>query len=280
MILVAGATGNVGRELVRLLVDAGEPVRALTRTLTANVPTGATAMVGDLNDPDSLTTALHGTRAVFLLPGYQNMPALLDRAHRAGVHQVVLLSGSAASARDTNNAISRYMLASESAVRDSSLAWTVLRPVSFMSNTLQWVDQLRAGDSVRVPFAHVRSAVIDPHDIAAVAAAAFSSDDHHGRTYALTGPDALLPADRLRILGDVLGRPLHLLTQPDDQARADMAATTPADYVDAFFRFYSDRMLDESDPLSTVADITGRPPRTFHTWVTAHAAAFARANAC
>jgi uncharacterized protein YbjT (DUF2867 family) len=274
VILVAGATGNVGRELVEQLVDAGEPVRALTRDPAARLPRGATAVVGDLNDPDSLAASLRDTRAMFLLSGYQNLTALLERAHHVGVQHVVLLSGSAAGARDTDNALSRYMLASEAAVRGSSLAWTILRPVAFMSNTLQWADQLRAGDEVHVPFGYVRTAVIDPYDIAAVASAALRSLHDHNGTYALTGPEALLPADRLRILGDVLGRSLRLVAQPDDQARIEMAATTPTEYVDAFFRFYADGMLDEATLQPTVADITGRPPRSFHTWAELHAASF------
>ncbi|HEX6444530.1 MAG TPA: NAD(P)H-binding protein, partial [Streptosporangiales bacterium] len=269
-------TGNVGRELVRILAADGERVLALTRDpVTAAVPSGATAVGGDLNDPGSLTDALAGVRAMFLLSGYRDLPILLERAGRLGVERVVLLSGSAATARDTDNAVSGYMLASESAVRGCGLAWTILRPVSFMSNTLQWARQMRVGDTVRVPFAAVPAAVIDPFDIAAVAGIALRSGAHDARAYTLTGPEALSPADRLRQLSAVLGRRLRLVEQSNEQARAEMAATTPADYVHAFFRFYAEGMLDEATPQPTVAEITGRPPRTFREWAQAHRAAFA-----
>jgi uncharacterized protein YbjT (DUF2867 family) len=275
MILVAGATGNVGAELVRVLAAAGEPVRALTRRpQAATVPAGATAVGGDLNDPDSLADAFDGLRGIFLLSGYRNMPGLLARVRQAGARQVVLLSGSSAGARDLDNAISRYMVDSETAVRDSGLAWTILRPVSFMSNTLEWAGQLRAGDVVRAPFAEVQVASIDPADIATVAGEALVSGGHDGRVYPLTGPEPLLPADRLRILGEVLGRELRLVGQPDSEARKEMTAAMPAQYVDAFFRFFSDHMLDESTVLPTVAEITGRPPNTFRQWAATHAAAF------
>lgn len=275
MILVAGATGNVGAELVRVLAEAGEPVRALTRRPDAAVlPPGATAVGGDLNDPDSLVPALEGTRGMYLLSGYRNLPGLLERAETSGVQQVVLLSGSSAGARDLDNAISRYMVASEQAVRGSGLAWTILRPVSFMSNTLQWAGQLRAGDKVRAPFASVRVATVDPHDIAAVAAEALLSGGHDRRVYAVTGPESLLPADRVRILGEVLGRDLHFIGESDDEARAEMTAAMPGEYVAAFFRFFADGMLDESPVLPTVAELTGRPPRTFRQWALAHADAF------
>jgi uncharacterized protein YbjT (DUF2867 family) len=275
VILVAGATGNVGGELVRVLTGADEPVRALTRQPAAvTFPAGASAVGGDLNDPDSLTAALDGARGMFLLSGYRDMPVLLARARRAGVGQIVLMSGSSAAARDTGNAISRYMLASEAAVRDCGLAWTILRPVSFMSNTLQWAGQLRSGNVVRAPFARVRVATVDPRDIAAVAGEALLSGGHDGCVHPLTGPESLLPADRARILGEVLGRDLRFAAQSDDEARAEMNAAMPAAYADAFFHFFADGMLDESAVLPTVAEVTGRTPRTFRQWAVAHATAF------
>jgi uncharacterized protein YbjT (DUF2867 family) len=275
MILVAGATGNVGSELVRVLAEAGESVRALSRRPnSATLPAGATAVGGDLNDPDSLADALHGTRGMFVLSGYRDMPGLLRRAGDAGVRRVVLLSGSSAGARDLDNAISRYMVASEEAVRASALAWTILRPVSFMSNTLQWADQLRSGDVVRAPFADVPVAAIDPYDIAAVAGEALISGGHDGRVYALTGPQSLRPADRVQVLGGVLGRELRFIGQTDAEARTEMSAAMPGEYVDAFFRFFADGMLDESTVLPTVAEVIGRTPGTFQQWAAAHAVAF------
>jgi len=202
------------------------------------------------------------------------MPGLLAEIKRAGAEHVVLLSGSSAGAGDMTNAISRYMINSETAVRDSGVSWTILRPSGFMSNTLQWVPQLRAGDVVRAPFAGVRVAMIDPHDIAAVAALALTSAGHEGKHYMLTGPQPLLPADRVRVLSTVLGRDLRFEGQPDAEARAEMSAAMPAEYVDAFFNFNVDGTLDDSSVLPTVHEVTGRPPRTFEQWAAAHADAF------
>jgi uncharacterized protein YbjT (DUF2867 family) len=258
-----------------VLASAGEPVRALSRRpVSAALPAGVTAVGADLNEPDTLTDALNGTRGMFLLSGYRDMPGLLRRAREAGAEQAVLLSGSSAGARDLDNAISRYMVASEAAVRESGLAWTILRPVSFMSNTLQWAEQVRRGDVVRAPFADVPVAPIDPYDIAAVAGRALLSGGHDGRVYPLTGPESLRPADRVRVLGTVLGRELRFVGQTDTEARAEMSAAMPDQYVDAFFRFFADGMLDESAVLPTVAEVTGRPPHTFRQWADAHAAAF------
>jgi uncharacterized protein YbjT (DUF2867 family) len=275
MILVTGAAGNVGGELVRALTGAGQPVRALTRAgREQEFPAGAEPVTGDLNQPESMRPALTGADTMFLYPGYQDMGGTLAEARRAGVRRVVLLSGSSAASGDTSNAVSRYMIESEEAVRSSGLAWTMVRAFGFMSNTLQWVPQLRAGDLVRAPFAAVPIAMIDPFDIAAVAAAALTAAGHDGRVYTVSGPRALRPADRVRVLGEVLGRDLRFEAQPDDEARAEMSAAMPAAYVDAFFDFYVKGTLDESQPRPDVDEVTGRPPRTFRQWAQAHVADF------
>ena len=273
VLLVTGATGNVGAEVVRALADAGEPVRALTRSAGA-LPAGVEADPGDLYRPDSLADALAGIRGVFLLPGYEDMDGVLAAMRDAGVERVVLLSGSSAASGDTRNAVTAYMLRSEAAVTGSGIPWTILRPFAFMSNALRWRDQLRGGDVVREPFAGVSVAVVDPHDIAEVAASALRADGHDGRTYVLSGPEALLPADRVRILGAALGRELRLEALSDADARVKMSAEMPAAYVDAFFDFYVDGNLDESQVQPTVEAVLGRAPRSFEQWAAAHADAF------
>src|SRR5688572_8728735 len=101
MILVTGATGNVGGEVVKALVAAGEEVRALVRAPDEpGIPVGATGVVGDLNRPETLSDAVDGVREVFLLPGYDDMPALLTTLAAAGVEHVVLLSSGAAASGD------------------------------------------------------------------------------------------------------------------------------------------------------------------------------------
>jgi uncharacterized protein YbjT (DUF2867 family) len=275
VILVPGATGNIGGELVSALATAGQPVRALTRDGDSpGLPAGVEQVAGDLNKPDSLRDAVTGADAMFLLPGYQGMAETLALARDAGVRHVAMLSGNSAGRGDTSNAVSAYMIGSETILKQSGLAWTIVRPYGFMSNTLQWIPQLAAGDVVRAPFAGVPIAMIDPHDIAAVLALSLTSDGHDGQVYTVTGPEPLRPADRVRVLGDVLGRKLEFQAQPNDEARAEMSAAMPQPYVDAFFSFYVDGTLDESTPLPTVVDLTGRAPRNFGEWARAHATAF------
>ncbi|GAA0429703.1 nucleotide-diphosphate-sugar epimerase [Actinoplanes capillaceus] len=271
MILVTGATGNVGAEVVRALAEAGRPVRALVRE-TTGMPVEQT--VGDLNRPESLGAALDGVDRVFLLPGYRDMPGLLARFRQAGVERVVLLSSLAAVAIDTRNAVSEYMIRSESAVRGSGLAWTVLRPNAFMSNALRWLPQLGKGDVVEDAFGDVPIASVDPYDIAAVAVRALLDPGHAERIHLLSGPQRLLPAERLAVLADVLGRDLRFHAQSDEEARADMAGRIPREYIDAFFSFYRAGTIDESQIHPTVERVTGRPPRTFRQWAVDHRDAF------
>jgi uncharacterized protein YbjT (DUF2867 family) len=275
MILVTGATGNVGSELVSALAAAGQRVRALVRDpRRATLPAGAEAVVGDLNRPESMTDALAGVSAVFLLPGYADMPGLLARVREAGAERVVLMSGGSAGSGDLSNAVSRYMILSERAVRESGLPWTFIRPRAFMSNALRWLPQLAAGDVVRVPFPTVRAAVVDPYDIAAVAARALVTDEHEGRIHLVSGPESLLPADQVAVLAKVLERDLRCEGLTDEEARTEMEASMPVEYVDAFFDFYVGGTLDESPVEPTVREVTGRPPRTFEQWARAHADAF------
>jgi uncharacterized protein YbjT (DUF2867 family) len=270
--LVTGATGNVGAEVIQALLRAGEHVRALVRDGDRPLPPGVEPAVGDMNEASSLRDALAGVSGAFLMSGY---PALLEEVTRAGIGRVVLLSGSSADATDLDNAVSRYMVESEEAVRASGAAWTILRPRAFMSNALQWADQLRDGDVVRLQFPDVSRAVIDPRDIAAVASTALRDDAHGGQVYRLTGPESLLPADQLAILGSQLGRDLHAEPLTNQQTRAEMEQAMPSEYVEAFFSFYVDGNLDESEVLPTVEAVTGRAPRTFEQWAADHAGAFA-----
>jgi uncharacterized protein YbjT (DUF2867 family) len=270
--LVTGATGNVGSEVVAALADSGAKVRALVRT-PREMP-GAETVVGDLDRPDTLTGALDGVRGIFLLPGYQDVAGMLVLAARAGVERVVLLSGGSAASGDLGNAVARYMIESEQAVRESGLDWTFVRSGAFMSNALRWLPQLEAGDEVRVPFPTVRVAAIDPYDIAAVVAQALTTEGHHGRIHAVSGPESLLPEEQIAVLAKVLGRDLRCVGLTKAEARAEMEATMPVEYVDAFFSFYVDGTLDESQVLPTVREVTGRAPRTFEQWARAHADAF------
>jgi uncharacterized protein YbjT (DUF2867 family) len=275
MILVTGATGNVGGEVAAALAARGEDVRAVVRDPAgASLPAGVEVVQGDLELPESLTPALGGARAVFLLGGWGDMAELLRRIERAQVEHVVLLTSRCVVGGRADNPVTRMWLDSEAAVRDSGVAWTALRPSGYQANALRWLPQLRRGDVVRAPWPDIAIAAIDPADIAAVAATVLTEPGHEGVAHTLSGPEPLTPADQIETLAAVIGRPLRYEPLSDEQARLEMASDTPAPYIDAFFRFYSEGEFDDSPVLDTVQQITGRSPHRFEQWAQAHAEAF------
>lgn len=273
MILVTGASGNAGGAVVDALVGRGAPVRAISRG-AREWPDGVDGYVGDLDDTTTLAGAVDGVTAVFLMSGYQGIDGLLEALARAGAERAVLLSSSSAPSGAMDNVVARYHILSERTVRAADLDWTILQPNSFMSNALRWKSELAGGDVVHGPFGSVPVAAIDPADLGAVAAAALADGGHEGRTYRLSGPESLLPERQVEILGRVLGRELRFEGWSDSRAREEMEKQMPAPYVDAFFEFFVDGLVDESSVRPTVGEILGRTPRSFEDWALAHADAF------
>jgi uncharacterized protein YbjT (DUF2867 family) len=269
MFFITGASGNAGGAVVRAALAAGRPVRALVRREDA-LPDGAEAVVGDLNRPETFAGALTGVRAVFLLSGYDRLDELLAAMRGSGVERVVLLSSSAAPSGDTTNAVARYHIESERAVAASGLAHTFLQPNSFMSNVFRWLPQLQSGDVVRLPFADVPIATIDPDDLGAVAAAALAGG-HDGRVYRLSGPESLRPSEQVANVAEAIGRDVRFEGQSNEEAREEMSRGMPPEYVDAFMRFFADGEVDESTVHPTVEQILGRPPGRLADWAAAHA---------
>ena len=281
MILVTGATGHVGGELVGQLAARGEPVRGMTRRPAAvSFPAGVEAVYGDFDDPASIDAAFAGVDRAFVMsaqpPGSTEHPThelmLAGAARRAGVGHVVKLSVYDGGGGD--DVIGAWNREAEAAVVESGLDWTLLRPGRFMSNALQWAPMIRRGDTVNVPFAFRPAVPIDPADIAAVAVAALIGDGERNVAYQLSGPEVLTPADELRILAGVLGRRLQLVEPPIGAVRAGMvAAGTGEPVVDAIIALV---LSGEPRPevLPTVERLLNRPPATYAEWARAHAGQF------
>jgi uncharacterized protein YbjT (DUF2867 family) len=258
MILVTGAGGNVGRELTALLPDA----RALDRA------TGA-----DLAKPETLD--LDGVDSVFLIWPFLTSDGADAALAKIAEHarRVVYLSSSAVRFGAGTDPITRLHADLETAVQASGLEWTVLRADTFASNALGWAGQLRAGDVVRGPDS-AATAVIDPADIAAVAAAVLR-DPRPGTTLTLTGPEVLGRADQVRILGAALGRELTFAATPFEDARAQLLADgRPPALVEALIGSAENRPASDL-VTTTVEDVTGRPARSFRAWADRNRGAFA-----
>ena len=275
MILITGATGHVGSELIATLLPAhAGHIRALTRNPDAVLPDGTEKVVADLGDSD-LAPVLDGVDAVFLLTDGLNIAAhgerLVAAALRAGVERIVKLSVLGVGHGATDLITSGHR-AGEEAIRDSGIGWTFLRPTAFMSNALNWSPMITADQVVHAPFATGRAAIVDPADIAAVAAACLADDGHNQRVYELTGPEALSPGDQVAILSQVLGRDLRYAESDPADMLAQMASYgMPEELAHAVVeQFRSTLQPFNSEPTGDIAAVTSRPARSFTDWAQAH----------
>ncbi|MEU8268337.1 NAD(P)H-binding protein [Sphaerisporangium sp. NPDC049002] len=274
MILVTGATGNVGRNVVEQLLAAGQQVRALTRDPDrASLPAGAEVVRGDLSEPGTLPPALQGVTAAFLYAVPGTAPAFLKAAKDAGVRRVVLLSSIAVDddAEVQPNPIAALHAVIEDAIEESGLERAFVRPGAFATNAYQWQGQVKTGDVVRLPFGQAATAPIHEADIAAVGVQALISDGHDGARYQLTGPRSLTLSDQVRIVGEAAGRPLRLEEVPPEVARQAMIQRVPEEIVDTLMDLQARSVGREALVTHTVEKVTGRPARTFAQWAADHA---------
>ena len=277
-ILVIGATGRVGREVVRQLPAADVQVRAMTRHPDeARLPAHVEVMRGDLTVPEALEPCLDGIDAVFLV-WTAPRAAVAAAWERIAKHarRVVFLSAPLKTAHplfQQPNPASELALEIEQRIETSGLEWTFLRPGMFASNSVfWWAPQTRAGDSVRWPYLATPTAPIDERDIAAVAVRALCDEGHARAEYVLTGPQSLSQFAQISTIGQAIGRSLRIEEISPDEARRELRM--PAPVVNMLLNAWAAAMGRPAHVTSTVAEITGTPARTFLEWVTDHAATF------
>ncbi|MEV4251287.1 NAD(P)H-binding protein [Streptosporangium canum] len=281
MILVIGATGNVGRHVLSQLQAMGTAdVRALVlpRDATSTrVPDGISVAVGSLDAPDGLAEALTEIKTVFLVWPFlttRGAPAVLEAIARHAQRLVYLSSiGVDGRSEERDDPIFKLHAGMERLIEESGLPRTVLRADTIASNTLSWADQIRTTGVVRGPLTAPTS-VIDPRDIAAVAVRTLTDDTHVGATYRLTGPRAISRPEQVLAIGAAVGRELHFEEVAVQDARAQMLADgRPPALVDALLSAAENRSAS-SLVTSTVTDLTGNPPRSFQQWARDHRESF------
>ncbi|WP_020016413.1 SDR family oxidoreductase [Promicromonospora sukumoe] len=278
MIVITGATGNIGRPLVAELARRGHDVTAVSRAGAAPLDHPQVRGVSaDLAEPASLRAAVDGADAMFLLVpgsgGHLDTERIIGTAADAGVWRLVLLSSLGAVTR-AGSASHGPLAELEKRVQGSGLEWTLLRPADFASNAFAWVPTVRAGRTVNAPFGDVALPAVDPLDIAEVAAATLADDGHAGRAYVLTGPAAVSPRERTAALAEALGVPLAFAEQTREQARAEMLAYMPGSVVDGTLAILGEPTAEEQLVSPDIETVLGRPAHSFADWARRNAAAF------
>jgi uncharacterized protein YbjT (DUF2867 family) len=274
MILVTGATGTVGGQVVEQLIAANQPVRAVARDPEhAGLREGVELVAGDLTDAVGLAPHLHGVDAVFLLwpfPSVESVrklgPPLIDTLAKH-VGRVVDLSATPAAKPPGG-----FWRALEELIEASGVQWTHLRPTGFAKNTLIWADQIRAGDVVRWPYPDAARSLIHERDIAAVAVQALIHDELVSAMPVISGPETITQADQVAEIGAAIGRELGYEDMPHDEALAKLVATfgNPG-FARSALNTWAGFVTEPELVTTTVADITGKPARSFRDWAADHA---------
>lgn len=278
MILITGATGNVGREVVKLLLARGAKVAAVTRHPTAAVlPRGATIVRGDPSDPKTVASALNDVEAILISPRAVGAATteLLSLAASHGVDRVTILSAATVEYPAGLPRFAEEFKAAEDAAKGSGLRWTLLRSTDYASNTLAWAPQIRSTGAVRGAYGQAATSTVHERDVAAVAARTLSSSEHEGRSYVLTGPQSLTQYDKVRTLGEAIGSELSFQELPPERVRQAMLAQgLPEEIPDRLLGSLADYAKHPGPSSATVEQILGRPALTFADWAVEHADAF------
>jgi uncharacterized protein YbjT (DUF2867 family) len=270
-VLVIGATGHVGSQVVRQLLACNVSVRALTRVPSrARLPDGVEVVGGDLTDPATMT---QGADAVFLLwPSFDpsGAPPVVERLARS-TGRIVYLSAMAV--RDDRPVEQNGVWgAVEAAIERSRIPeWTFLRAGGFATNTLEWAPQVRTG-TVRWPYGEAARSLIHERDIAAVAVRALTEDGHAGARHVLTGPGAITQAEQAWLIGEAIGREVAWEEEPPDEARRRIGEQwgNPA-YAEHALEYWASLVEDPEPTTDTVEVVTGRPATPFAEWARDHA---------
>jgi uncharacterized protein YbjT (DUF2867 family) len=284
MILVTGATGLNGGELVRLLSARGVAVRALVRNPKKAEALAALPNVeiieGDMARPETLPAALRGVdRAMLISSSDATMQEVqsnfIDAAKTAGVKHVVKLSGIMPEV-DSPFRFARMHGEIEKKLERSGIAYTHLRAGEFMHSYFRQVPTIVAKGAFFLPMEDAKIASIDVADIAEVAALALTTEGHDGKIYPLTGPEALSMAEVAEKLSTATGTPIRYVNVAPEQARqAQIDAGVPEARADALAELFAERRKGkEANVYPDFETIIGRRATSFDEFATRHAAIF------
>lgn len=270
MILVTGATGNIGSKVLRRLSEAGVETRALSRDPSRGETLPHVEWAeADLAAPETLPPVFDGVDRLFLLTGNVRPMARLqtnaiDEAVAAGVEHVVKLSARGAQP-ESKSAIGRWHHEVETHLKAAGLPWTMLRPHVFMQNLLDQAGRIRTEGTIRAASGDGRIPFIDTRDIADVAATVLTEDGHADETYLLTGGVALDYSQVAAVIGGATGRNVQYVAESFDEARARLRNEgLPNWLIDSRLALaaYQRAGGETARVTRDVFEVTGRPPRS------------------
>ena len=279
-ILIIGATGNIGRQVVSQLIETRSQVRALIRNPDgASLPPQVEVMQGDLASPNTLDACLAGIDTVFLVwtaPAASVGDAIAKIAKYA--RRVVFLSAPLKTQHpffqqpNSSRILAEHV---ERTIESSDLEWTHLRPGIFALNSRHfWGPQIKRGDLVRWPYLAAPTAPIDERDIAAVAVRTLIEDGHAGMEYVITGPRSLSQREQISTIGGAMSRSLRIEEMSPEEVRREGLLEMPPAVVDKLMDAWAAGLGQPAFVTSTVEEVTGKPARTFAEWVAANIADF------
>jgi len=283
MILVTGATGNIGVELVKKLSNTGQLVRAFVRdrkqAQTIALP-GIEFAEGDFGDPKTFTPALKNVDRLFLLipsssEGEQQQRNFVDAAKQTIVKHIVKLSQLGADAHASGR-FQRYHGAVESHILKSSIPYTFLRPNLFMQGLLNFRSTISSQGAFYAPAGNAKVSAVDVRDIASIAARALTESGHEGKIYDITGPEALTHTEMAEQLSSALGKPIKYVdVSPETMRQALLGFGMPEWQADGLAEDYDHyRRGEAGEVTSAVRDITGNDATRFSRFAKDYAAKF------
>ena len=269
-ILVTGATGNVGSQVVEQLIASGVTPRVAVRSINkaeSLKKAGAEPVEMDLDRPETVQSALTGVDKVFLVsPFVPNMveltAILIEAAKRANVQQIVKLSALS----QPGIALSKWHSEMENAITSSNIPFTFLRPNGFMQDFVNaMAETIKSDNAFYLNAGDGKVSFVDTRDIASVAVAALITSGHEGQSYTITGAEALSHAETAAILSQVLGRTINYIDVPEDVVRQGMqGAGMPEPTVNALLELYASYKAGQAATVSPVVEqVTGKQPISF-----------------
>ena len=284
MILITGATGTNGHEVVKQLVAIDKPVRVLVRDADKAKRLFAPQVeiaVGDLEQPETLKAALEGVERALLIPAnspnqVQQERNFIEAAQRAKVQHLVKFSALGADLPNPPVSFLRWHAEAEQILRDSGIPFTIVRPTTFMQNMLGSASTIKSEGKFYMAVGDARVAQVDARDIASVIVATLTQSGHEGKIYTLTGSEALTYGEVAEKLSAVLGKPIHYvsLTLPEWN-QALVRAVMPQWFADAMvgLQEYVTKPMG-SQITNTIAEVTKQQPIAFEQFAKDYAAVF------